>query len=227
MIKVKICGLRREEDVRIVNETKPDYIGFVFALRKREISDETAARLAKLLDPEIQKVGVFVDAPKERVIRLLNEGVIDLAQLHGNEDEAYAAFVREATGKPVIKALELRPEETDSNLPTKSGLSDDSLRENVKTAVLPDFRAADYLLLDSGKGSGRKFAWERIPTVEQIGKPYFLAGGLSPENVTEALMTLSDRLPYAVDVSSGVETDGYKDAGKVRDLIARVRSWQV
>lgn len=209
MIKVKICGLRREEDVRIVNETKPDYIGFVFALRKREISDETAARLAKLLDPEIQKVGVFVDAPKERVIRLLNEDVIDLAQLHGNEDEAYAAFVREATGKPVIKALELSPE------------------ENVKTAVLPDFRAADYLLLDSGKGSGRKFAWERIPTVEQIGKPYFLAGGLSPENVTEALMTLSDRLPYAVDVSSGVETDGYKDAGKVRDLIARVRSWQV
>lgn len=209
MIKVKICGLRREEDVRIVNETKPDYIGFVFALRKREISDETAARLAKLLDPEIQKVGVFVDAPKERVIRLLNGGVIDLAQLHGNEDEAYAAFVREATGKPVIKALELSPE------------------ENVKTAVLPDFRAADYLLLDSGKGSGRKFAWERIPTVEQIGKPYFLAGGLSPENVTEALMTLSDRLPYAVDVSSGVETDGYKDAGKVRDLIARVRNWQV
>ena len=209
MIKVKICGLRREEDVRIVNETKPDYIGFVFALRRREISDETAARLAKLLDPEIQKVGVFVDAPKERVIRLLNEGVIDLAQLHGNEDEAYAAFVREATGKPVIKALELSPE------------------ENVKTAVFPEFRAADYLLLDSGKGSGRKFAWERVPAVEQIGKPYFLAGGLSPENVTEALMTLSDRLPYAVDVSSGVETDGYKDAGKVRDLIARVRSWQV
>ena len=201
-VKIKICGLRRTEDIAIVNAAQPDYIGFVFAKGRREVSEETAAQLAALLDPRIQKVGVFVDAPQEQVIHLLQSGIIDLAQLHGTESEEMVHLIREATGKPVIRTRILLPEEK----------------------KIPDTEA-EYLLLDSGKGSGRCLDWQSVAKLQGINKPYFLAGGLSPENVAEALKQLSGCLPYAVDVSSGVETDGCKDKIKVHKFIEQVRAW--
>lgn len=202
-VKIKICGLRREEDISIVNEVMPDYIGFVFANRKREISQEAAAYLATLLKPQIRKVGVFVDAPKERVIGMLQKGIIDIAQLHGNESEEYVERIRQESGKTVIKAVILQPEQIGNTITT----------------------GADYLLLDSGKGSGRCLDWNHFPQKSEIGKPFFLAGGLTPENVAGALDRLRDTLPYAVDVSSGVESDGYKDSEKIKAFVRAVRSF--
>ncbi len=204
IVKIKICGLRRKEDIAIVNETEPDYIGFVFANSKREVSEETAAELAGLLKPQIRKVGVFVDAPPERVIRLLQTGVIDLAQLHGSESEADVRRIREATGKEVIRTRILNPKDALDSVDTE----------------------ADYLLFDSGKGSGKVLNWQELAGETEVTKPYFLAGGLNTENVTQALTQLRENVPYAVDVSSGVETDGYKDVAKVRTFIDKVRRWR-
>ncbi len=204
IVKIKICGLRRKEDIAIVNETEPDYIGFVFANSKREVSEETAAELAGLLKPQIRKVGVFVDAPPERVIRLLQKGVIDLAQLHGSESEADVRRIRMATGKEVIRTRILNPKDALDSIDTE----------------------ADYLLFDSGKGSGKVLNWQELAGGTKVTKPYFLAGGLNTENVTQALTQLRENVPYAVDVSSGVETDGYKDVAKVRTFIEKVRRWR-
>ena len=204
IVKIKICGLRRKEDIAIVNETEPDYIGFVFADSKRKVSEETAAELAGMLKPQIRKVGVFVDAPPEQIIRLLRNGVIDLAQLHGAESEAEVGRIKEATGKEVIRTRIVSAVDGMQGFDTE----------------------ADYLLFDSGKGSGKVFKWQKLAKHTDVGKPYFLAGGLNPENVTEALAQLRGNLPYAVDVSSGVETDGYKDIRKVREFIEKVRRWR-
>ncbi len=224
IIKIKICGLRRKEDIAIVNETEPDYIGFVFASSKREVSEETAAELARLLKPQIQKVGVFVDAPPERIIRLLQEGVIDLAQLHGSESEADVRRIREATGKEVIRTRILKlVAAADCVGEQDVARSFNTDAQNVWQSLDTE---ADYLLLDSGKGSGKVLNWHDLAKRADVGKPYFLAGGLNPENVTEALAQLRENLPYAVDVSSGVETDGYKDAEKIRLFIEKVRRWR-
>ena len=204
IVKIKICGLRRKEDIAIVNETEPDYIGFVFADSKRKVSEETAAELAGMLKPQIRKVGVFVDAPPEQIIRLLRTGVIDLAQLHGAESEAEVGRIKEATGKEVIRTRIVSAVDGMQGFDTE----------------------ADYLLFDSGKGSGKVFKWQNLAKHTDVGKLYFLAGGLNPENVTEALAQLRGNLPYAVDVSSGVETDGYKDIRKVREFIEKVRRWR-
>lgn len=204
IVKIKICGLRRKEDIVIVNETEPDYIGFVFADSKRLVSEETAAELAGMLKPQIRKVGVFVDASPEQIIRLLQTGVIDLAQLHGAESEAEVGRIKEATGKEVIRTRIVSAVDGMQGFDTE----------------------ADYLLFDSGKGSGKVFKWQKLAKHTDVGKPYFLAGGLNPENVTEALAQLRGNLPYAVDVSSGVETDGYKDIRKVREFIEKVRRWR-
>ena len=204
IVKIKICGLRRKEDIAIVNETEPDYIGFVFADSKRQVSEETAAELAGMLKPQIRKVGVFVDAPPEQIIRLLQAGVIDLAQLHGAESEADVCRIKEETGKEVIRTRIVNAVDVMQGFDTE----------------------ADYLLFDSGKGSGKVLEWQSLAKHTAVGKPYFLAGGLNPENVTEALAQLCGNLPYAVDVSSGVETDGYKDIRKVREFIEKVRRWR-
>lgn len=204
IVKIKICGLRRKEDIAIVNEMEPDYIGFVFADSKRKVSEETAAELAGMLKPQIRKVGVFVDAPPEQIIRLLRTGVIDLAQLHGAESEAEVGRIKEATGKEVIRTRIVSAVDGMQGFDTE----------------------ADYLLFDSGKGSGKVLEWQNLAKYTDVGKPYFLAGGLNPENVTGALAQLRGNLPYAVDVSSGVETDGYKDIRKVREFIEKVRRWR-
>ncbi len=207
-VKIKICGLKRKEDIEIVNRLQPDYVGLVFAGSKRRVSEETAAELARLLDSGIQKVGVFVDAPEEQILRLLENRVIDLAQLHGNESEEAVHRIRMQSQKPVIRVRILQ----------------DSAE--AESAMKPEYMTeAEYMLFDSGMGSGRCLDEKNLALLKQFDRPYFLAGGLDPENVTGILDKLSGCIPYAVDVSSGVETDGYKDEQKIRDFIARVRSW--
>lgn len=195
---VKLCGLSRPEDIAAVNELKPEYIGFVFASKsKRYVTPERAAELKKLLDPGIKAVGVFVDEEPEKIAELLNQDVIDLAQLHGREDEVYITKLRTLTDKSLIQAFQIWSE------------------EDIKRA---QESSADYILLDSGAGTGQTFDWEFLKSVK---RPYFLAGGLDSSNVGDAVQKLH---PYAVDVSSGIETDGKKDRQKMKEFLINVRS---
>lgn len=197
MTRIKMCGLRRPEDIDAVNEILPEYIGFVFFPgSKRYVSYETARVLKSRLAPEIQAVGVFVDEFPENVAALLDEGIIDLAQLHGHEDEAYLERLRKLNGKPVIQAFRIRNS------------------EDVKQAQRS---TAEMILLDAGAGDGKVFDWNLLSPVT---RPYFLAGGLNPENVAVAVERLK---PWAVDVSSGIETNGLKNISKMRAFISAVR----
>ena len=198
MNKVKICGLSRVEDIEIVNRVLPDFIGFVFASSRRRIDIATAAALKKKLDPRIEAVGVFVNEGIDTIAEMHRNKIIDLAQLHGDEDEAYIAKLKERCGCPVIKAVGVG-----SVLPP-----------------LPD--GADYLLFDTLSerrgGTGRTFDWNLL--TNYTGLPYFLSGGLDVYNTAEAIKTLS---PYCVDVSSGVESDGIKNEKKIGDFVRLVR----
>lgn len=197
MIKIKFCGLKRRADIEAANALKPDFIGFVFAKdSRRYISPENAAVLKSRLSSEISAVGVFVNERPEYIASLLDDGLIDLAQLHGDEDEAYISRLKGLTGKPVIKAFRIS-----------------SASEAVKASA----SSADMILLDSGTGSGRTFNWQLI---KEIPRPYFLAGGLDPVNAGDAVRLLN---PWAVDVSSGIETDGLKDIKKMAAFAAAVR----
>lgn len=197
MTKIKFCGLTRPCDIEAANEIKPDYIGFVFAPKsKRHVTYKQAVDLKNLLDKDIQAVGVFLDEDIDHVISLLNLGIIDAAQLHGSEDSRYIEQIQQMTGKPVIKAFQIHSEQ------------DVLAAENT---------LADYIILDAGTGEGKTFDWKLI---EHFDKPYFLAGGLNAENVTEAMQTLH---PYALDVSTGIETDGLKDKNKMAAFAAAVR----
>lgn len=195
-VKIKICGLSRPEDIETVNRYLPEYIGFVFWEKsKRNVSPEQAEMLRKQLDPRITPVGVFVDAEISFVADLLNRGIIEIAQLHGKEDDAYIRELRKQTNKPCIKAFVIR--------------SDEDLRQAAVSE-------ADHILLDNGKGTGDAFDWNLIGAK---ARPFFLAGGIHPGNVREALAYR----PYAIDTSSGVETDGKKDPEKIRKIIEIVR----
>ena len=198
MTKIKICGLQSEDDISYVNALMPDYIGFVFLQgRRRYISPDDAARLKSLLNPSIQSVGVFVNEPLENVVSLLQSGTIQLTQLHGQEDEAYAKQLKSICDKPIIKAFIIKSE------------------EDIKRAIA---YPSDYLLLDNGLGTGEAFDWSLIQGIE---RPFFLAGGLNSENVRKAI---SLTRPYAVDTSSGVETDHKKDYNKIKAFIDAVQS---
>lgn len=197
MTKMKFCGLTRIADIEAVNKIKPDYIGFVFvADRRRYIEPVQAAKLKRLLNPEIQAVGVFIDEAPSLVAQLLNENVIDMAQLHGSEDEDYIARLRQLTAKPLIKAFKIQKAEDFEALKKSS---------------------ADYVLLDSGTGTGKTFNWQ---LVQPINRPYFLAGGLNINNIEAALEQLH---PFAVDLSSGIETDGLKDKEKMAAFAALIK----
>ena len=197
MTRIKMCGLRRAEDIAAVNELRPEYIGFVFFRgSKRYITPETAKGLRERLNPGIRAVGVFVDEEPETVARLLEDGVIDLAQLHGHEDEAFLKEMRKRTDKPLIQAFRVRS------------------AEDVRRA---QDSSAEGILLDAGAGDGKTFDWEWL---QAAGRPYFLAGGLNPGNVSRAVRELK---PWAVDVSSGIETDGFKDLDKMRSFVSAVR----
>ena len=202
MAKVKICGLFRDEDIAAANRVLPDYIGFVFAAKsRRRVSFEKAKELKRRLDGRIAAVGVFVNENVEAVAKALVDGIIDMAQLHGDEDSQYIEELKRLSAKPVIKAFVLNARE-------------DALRRALAEA---ERSPADFVLLDSGMGSGEAFDWQQV---KDFSRPYFLAGGLSPDNVAKALEELS---PFAVDASSGVETAGFKDEEKMRLFAQRAR----
>lgn len=197
MTKIKLCGLTREADIEAVNILQPEYIGFVFAKKsKRYIDPHQAAILKSGLSEKIHTVGVFVNEPVENVAQLLKSGIIDMAQLHGKEDGVYMEKLKELADRPVIKAF---------RIDQGSRISD------IESCP------ADFVLLDSGAGSGETFEWNLIKTIK---RPFFLAGGLDENNVEEAIGELH---PYAVDVSSGIETNAVKDKEKMAAFVAAVR----
>ncbi|CDD63444.1 n-(5'-phosphoribosyl)anthranilate isomerase [Firmicutes bacterium CAG:882] len=197
LTKVKICGLSRECDIEYANRLKPDYIGYVFWQRSRRyVTREQAEALTRRLDGAITPVGVFVDEEPELVSRLANDGTIKLIQLHGHENEEYLRELKSMTDAPIIKAFKIRGDE-----------------DIEKANTFP----SDYILLDNGYGTGQTFDWS---FVRGIKRPFFLAGGVNADNVRDAIDKLS---PYAVDISSGVETDGYKDFDKMLHFINKVR----
>lgn len=197
MTKIKFCGLTRPCDIEAANAIKPDYIGFVFAPNsKRRVGYKQAVDLKNLLSKDIKAVGVFLNEDISQVISLLNLGIIDAAQLHGDESSDYIARIQQETGKPVIKAFQIHSE------------------QDVAAA---EETIADFIILDAGAGEGKTFDWNLI---EHFKKPYFLAGGLSADNVSEAIRRLH---PYALDVSTGIETDGVKDTNKMAAFAQAVR----
>ena len=220
MTKIKLCGLMTESDIRTANELLPDYIGFVFAPKSRRyVAPGYAKKLKELLDPRIRAVGVFVNEAPERIVKLLKEGIIDIVQLHGSETAEYIRILRTLADRtlaapPLIQAFRadfpVNPAADFRDYP--SGAPVDPPGASALSS------AADFILLDSGSGgTGETFDWERI---RHIRRPYFLAGGLTPDNAAEAVHMLH---PYAVDVSSGIETDGHKDRDKMIKFVHAVR----
>lgn len=198
MTKIKICGLCRERDIDYVNQYLPDYAGFVlnYPKSRRSLSPEKAGRLVRLLNPGIPAVGVIVDQPPEQAAKLLEEHVVDILQLHGSESDDYIRALKERTGREVWKAFQIR-----------------SWADLDAALECP----ADQIILDNGAGTGEAFDWSLL---EGFDRPFFLAGGLCPQNVVRAVKTVH---PYGIDLSSGVETDGLKDKGKISSVIASVR----
>lgn len=196
MVKIKLCGLTRRCDIDWANELLPDYVGFVFAGSRRRVTDEQAAQLRNILREDIPAVGVFVDEPIDHAAALVRQGVIQLVQLHGAEDEGYIRELRRAVSAPVIQAFSVRSS------------------EDIQAAGRS---SADFVLLDHGAGgTGRTFDWSLAAALD---RPYFLAGGLHPGNAAAA----AELRPYAVDVSSGIETAGVKDRQKMIEFVRRIR----
>lgn len=197
MTNIKLCGLSRMVDIEVVNELKPEYIGFIFVPQsKRYVSIAEASVLKKELDKKIKAVGVFVDEDIDIILDCINLGIIDMVQLHGHEDENTILKLKALGQRPIIKAFKI---------------------ESQNDCLEAEKSSADYILLDSGSGSGKVFDWELI---KDIKREYFLAGGLDVENVEKAIRVLK---PYAVDASSGLETDGLKDKLKMEAFVYNVR----
>lgn len=206
-MKIKLCGLKRIEDIEAVNEAKPDYIGFIFAKKSRRyVSTETAERLKQHLNPDIEAVGVFVNEDIDKVIEQAKKQVIDVIQLHGEEDVAYVKDLKEAVDVPIIKAISMTKQDA---------------RQQISMWEISD---VDYLLLDSGNGgTGEQFNYKLLQEIGNLKKPYFLAGGLNPENLENAVQQLQNNQPYALDLSSGIETKGIKDLDKIKKAVEAAR----
>lgn len=212
MTKIKICGLSRIGDVEYLNELLPDYAGFVFAKSKRQVTLEKAEILIKKLNRNIKTVGVFVNEDILTVKNIADKLKLNVIQFHGSEEAEYLSNFNEFT---IWKAVSIKPEE--NNLP--------SIAEYQKEIDKTDKYEAEAVLLDSNikgtkGGTGINFDWDIIPKLN-INKKLILAGGLSASNVKEAVLKVQ---PYAVDISSGVETDGVKDFNKIKNFIERVRN---
>lgn len=206
-VKIKICGLRTPADVAAVNAALPEYAGFIFVpMRRRYVAPTQAAILCQQLDPRIRPVGVFVDACVEEILEALEHCPLDMVQLHGAEDNDYIAMLRaayrsrftvESRNLYIVKAFRVES-------------ADDIRRAEAS--------AADEILLDHGAGgTGERFDWTLL---QHCRRRFFLAGGLTPDNVEDAIRVAQ---PYAVDASSSLETDGRKDPEKIRRFVAAVR----
>ena len=214
MQKIKLCGMMKPCDIEYANRVKPDFVGFIFANTRRKISAAQAKQFREALDAEIPAVGVFVNEDISVITSLVQNGCIDMIQLHGEEDADYIRRLREVCDVPVIKAVKVQ-----------------TVEQIRQAAALP----VDYLLLDTYRkgvlgGTGEAFDWELLREAkivagdtaegELFGKPYFLAGGLHAGNLREAAALGS----YGLDVSSGIETDGSKDFTKMVEVMKLLRS---
>lgn len=212
LMKVKICGLMRDEDVEAVNNYVPDFIGFVFAGEKRRLTCEQALKLRERLDKKITVVGVFVNADPKDIIMLCEKKVIDVVQLHGDEDAEYILELKKHVRNKIIKAVRVK-----------------DCGQVIEAAELP----ADYFLFDSYVenmygGSGKRLDYrvlsEAFNMLEKNNLDYFLAGGINLGNIDEVINSI-DKFKYkplCLDISSGVETDGWKDAEKIREVISKI-----
>lgn len=190
MARIKICGLRRSEDIDYVNELKPDYIGFILSAGfRRSISLDDALALKQRLDKDIKAVGVFVNENEEYINKAIDMGIVDIAQLHGDESPELCKKIN----APVIKYF--NPNSFDK---------------------VQDYDV-EYYLFDSGTGTGKVFDWLELPKTD---KPFFLAGGINKENISQAI---SDINPFCIDLSSAVETNGFKDYNKIKEIMERLR----
>lgn len=200
MTKTKICGLSRPCDIEYINEAKPDFCGFIINVpkSKRNVTPDTVRQLVKNLSPDVKPVGVFVNAHIDEITGLVEDGTLSYVQLHGHEDESYISALRKQISVPIIQAFKVTcPED----------------------AARAERSSADYILLDNGSGgTGKTFDWSHL---QGITRPYILAGGLGPDNLGQAVSQLA---PWGVDLSSGVETDGYKDKNKVLAAVQAVRA---
>ncbi len=196
--RIKICGLRRKEDISYVNEVLPDFAGFIFdPSRRRYIDPETAAVLRPQLADSIRAVGVFVNAAPEEILRIAETVRLDLIQLHGSEDDTYIRNLRKQTSLPIIKAIRVRTEEDTAQAAASS---------------------ADLILLDNGAGgTGTRFNWE---LAQKVSRDFLLAGGISAENAADAIRLCH---PWGLDASSSLETEGMKDPEKIRSFMEAVR----
>jgi phosphoribosylanthranilate isomerase len=216
-LRVKICGLFREQDIDYVNEGRPDYAGFVFTQSKRQVTPTLAQRLRSRLADYIIPVGVFVNSQIDEITALYKNGVISIAQLHGSEDDDYITKLKEKNSDlPVIKVCKFltirRKEDSKENVEAERNFAFSAYSGIINN------KNSDYILVDSGAGSGETFNWNLLKKLK-IEKPWFLAGGINIKNVKQA-MALA---PFALDISSGAETDGIKSREKILQLITTVR----
>lgn len=197
--KIKICGLKRPEDIEYVNEFKPEYVGFVFfPPSSRYVDVKTACELSAKLDKDIIPVGVFLDNTLEEILEVAESNAVSMLQFHGVTAPEIVSRIKKdkLTALPLIEAFSIKT------------------HDDVERAVKSE---ADYILLDNGAGgTGSAFDWNLLGNVD---RDFFIAGGLNAQNVAEVLKLN----PYAVDTSSGVETQKIKDRSKIGDFINRVR----
>ena len=197
-VRIKICGLMRPQDIDMVNEACPDIAGFILAAgRRRTVTPERMRELTGRLRPEIQSAAVFLDQDIRWIRELAEQDLMDIIQLHGHESNEEIRYLRSGTKKTIIKAFRIET-------------ADDIRRAEQSEA--------DLVLLDQGAGgSGQTWDWSLLTG---MSRPFILAGGLDPENVSEAVRKTC---PFGVDVSSGVETDGCKDREKILRFVRAVR----
>jgi len=203
-MKIKLCGIRRPDDIEYVNEFLPDYIGFVFAKSKRQVSLETAVKLESNLDSRIKKVGVFVNSPIDEVYQICSTAKLDVVQLHGDETPEYLQILKNKVQCKVWRAVRVK---------------------NAEDIISADKIGADLLLLDSFSssaygGTGKTANWDIINSID-IKTPFFLAGGLNYDNIPDAVNAVK---PLGIDISGGIETNGFKNREKIKKIMKLLRS---
>lgn len=202
MTKIKICGLTRMQDIEYVNEALPDFVGFVFANSRRQVSIDTALQLKNSLDCRIKAVGVFVNENISVIRQLCSSSIIDYVQLHGDEDEEYLRTLSQQISNPIIKAIRVK---------------------DLSSIITAQQLSCEFLLLDTFSdkeygGTGKTFDWT---VTGGVVKPFFLAGGINSSNAKAAI---DISRPYCLDVSSGVETNGVKDRSKIINIVSLVQN---
>lgn len=198
-MKIKMCGLKRKEDIEYANVCRPDYVGFVFANSKRQVSANEVASLCEHLNPTIKKVGVFVNESLDSIKEIIEESGIDVIQLHGDESKEYVEQLGKVTDKEVWKAVRIQS------------------KEDVAIAIT---YPVDKLLFDSFSrdgygGTGKKLDLTLLEDID-TSIPFFMAGGFTVDNIEEAIQEIK---PYGIDISSGIETDGKKDLDKMKQVM--------